>query len=458
MALTKARSPAAGRLTLALCFASLASVQGFFWGHGDHIVAARGINSCPKNTAVMSGSACQNAAKSLGYRWSGTTTETNYPTGCYLRDSKYNHEPFVFFNMDRVGGTSEVSAPICHRSTTTTGAKKDAADQKAKEETDRKAKKDAADQKAKEEAARKDRKDAADQKAKEEVEWKAKVRGLAAACIVVMMTFGMAQYCPRRVAVPIPALIPLASGAYDAPEPVDEPVPIGTGRMQLQEEPSTILPTTRWENIVPTRSLVDELTQNPIIRERVPRIDDIVDDIQSKLQELRNTAATAELMTRMDDNDAGSILGYTHELNQPNGVKDGNLYFELNIDHRAREEIGRSTMMKRWGVFTHYILKGFSKLPDFEGDVFRGLPDRDNIVQEYQLGKPIQWSAFVSTTGMLRTAKNFGNRRNGIIAKIKVTSGKKLGVRLIPKRRFAQNHFEHTEKEVRPKSRFGTPN
>ena len=30
-------------------------------------------------------------------------------------------------------------------------------------------------------------------------------------------------------------------------------------------------------------------------------------------------------------------------------------------------------------------------------------------------------------------------------------------LRLIPKRRFAQNHFDHTEKEVRPKRRFGTP-
>ena len=30
-------------------------------------------------------------------------------------------------------------------------------------------------------------------------------------------------------------------------------------------------------------------------------------------------------------------------------------------------------------------------------------------------------------------------------------------LRLIPKRRFVQNHFEHTEKEVRPKRRFGTP-
>ena len=28
------------------------------------------------------------------------------------------------------------------------------------------------------------------------------------------------------------------------------------------------------------------------------------------------------------------------------------------------------------------------------------------------------------------------------------------GARLIPKRRFAQNHFEHTRKEVRPKRRF----
>ena len=38
-----------------------------------------------------------------------------------------------------------------------------------------------------------------------------------------------------------------------------------------------------------------------------------------------------------------------------------------------------------------------------------------------------------------------------------MVAGACSGVRLIPKRRFAQNHFEHTEKEVRPKRRFGTP-
>ena len=33
----------------------------------------------------------------------------------------------------------------------------------------------------------------------------------------------------------------------------------------------------------------------------------------------------------------------------------------------------------------------------------------------------------------------------------------RMVVRLIPKRRFAHDHFEHTEKEGRPKRRFGTP-
>ena len=32
-----------------------------------------------------------------------------------------------------------------------------------------------------------------------------------------------------------------------------------------------------------------------------------------------------------------------------------------------------------------------------------------------------------------------------------------VDLRLIPKRRFAQNHFKHTDKEVRPKRSFGSP-
>merc|ERR1712048_1336106 len=101
----------------------------------------------------------------------------------------------------------------------------------------------------------------------------------------------------------------------------------------------------------------DELKQNPLIREKLPRIDDIVDDIVNKLNELQYVKEAAELMKNMDENDSGSVLAYTHDLNLPNDVKDGNLYFELNNDHRLRDALGRSVMMKRWGVYTHYALK-----------------------------------------------------------------------------------------------------
>merc|ERR1712014_297418 len=123
-------------------------------------------------------------------------------------------------------------------------------------------------------------------------------------------------------------------------------------------------------------------------------IDDIVADIESKLQELDYITEAVALTKNMDANDVGSVLAYTHDLHQPDDVKDGNLYFEANKDHRCRDATGRSVMMKRWGVYTHYALKGFSKLPNFEGDVFRGLPDRATIIKEYQIGRPIQWGAF----------------------------------------------------------------
>ena len=63
-------------------------------------------------------------------------------------------------------------------------------------------------------------------------------------------------------------------------------------------------------------------------------------------------------------------------------------------------------------------------------------------------------SMFIGTGPMLITLFFF---YRGVYRNVMTEEEKLKVVRLIPKRRFAQNHFAHTEKEIRPKRRFGTP-
>jgi len=149
------------------------------------------------------------------------------------------------------------------------------------------------------------------------------------------------------------------------------------GRISPIAEPfSSILPYTRWDQITPTRGTLDELRQNPAIRELVPEIVNICGDIQSKLQEVKCDDEAMKSACEMDDNELCGILGYTHDLCQPDGQEQGNLYYELNSNLRLRDVEGRNKMMARWGVAVHYTLKGLSRLPDFEGIVLRVLPDK----------------------------------------------------------------------------------
>ena len=49
---------------------------------------------------------------------------------------------------------------------------------------------------------------------------------------------------------------------------------------------------------------------------------------------------------------------------------------------------------------------------------------KDQIVLEYQVGRPIQWGAFTSTATNASTAKGFTSPENGVLFKITVTSRK----------------------------------
>jgi hypothetical protein len=73
----------------------------------------------------------------------------------------------------------------------------------------------------------------------------------------------------------------------------------------------------------------------------------------------------------------------------------------------------------------HYITAGLEKLQKFEGVCYRGFDygTKAQILQDYQVGRPIQWGAFTSVTTRLAAAKTFAPKTH-IVFKIEVTSGR----------------------------------
>jgi hypothetical protein len=85
----------------------------------------------------------------------------------------------------------------------------------------------------------------------------------------------------------------------------------------------------------------------------------------------------------------GAIVAYTYDLQQADGKKAGNLYFELNAQLRKRGVEDRATTMKVWGPFIYYFMNALSTLPDVETDAYRGYPDKDKTTAEYRQGRQI---------------------------------------------------------------------
>jgi hypothetical protein len=204
-----------------------------------------------------------------------------------------------------------------------------------------------------------------------------------------------------------------------------------------------ILPTTKWDQIKPQCSYLDELKSNPNIRTSCPDIDAIAEDVRLKAEEFTYVAETKSLVELLRDPSTDrddclhAIIAYTHDLSS--GSKDGNLYYEKNKMLRDRSAAGRGQMMSTWGVCVHYMLKGLARLPDFSGVCYRGFPssDKEDIESRYREGREIQWGAFSSTTTDVAAARYFAGL-GGVVAKIKLLSGKDI----------CKISFFETEKEI----------
>ena len=75
--------------------------------------------------------------------------------------------------------------------------------------------------------------------------------------------------------------------------------------------------------------------------------------------------------------------------------------------------------MQRLKPYLTYLMRGMGNLPAVVARVFRGI-----VVEKYQAGSEVHWSAFTSTTINLIKAKNFAEGTGGIICRIDVLYGR----------------------------------
>ena len=183
----------------------------------------------------------------------------------------------------------------------------------------------------------------------------------------------------------------------------------------------SILASTRWCDLDPGHSLLDELARSNGVRERVINIDSVVADCRMKVAELKYKLSLPHGVT---EDGLGALVAYTHD-NQT-GKRAGNLYFELNVNLRARGIEQRAVMMKVWGGYMFYAMAALAALPAHKGIVYRGYPDKREVLEEYKLGRPIQWGAFASTTTDLQASRGFTDKTDGVIFKLTVLSGRSI--------------------------------
>lgn len=130
-----------------------------------------------------------------------------------------------------------------------------------------------------------------------------------------------------------------------------------------------------------------------------------------------------------------------------NPIGDQNVYFLLNRALRNRN-VDR-VRFGHWKGFLFYLLRALDNLPAFQGTVYRGGNrgiDQQTVAKEYSIGRTVQWAAFSSTTKDVRQARCFVNRKQGVLFKLRVFSGRDISA----------YSFFPTEDEIllSPNSRF----
>lgn len=104
-------------------------------------------------------------------------------------------------------------------------------------------------------------------------------------------------------------------------------------------------------------------------------------------------------------------------------TKEQNFYFVLNTVLQER----KYSILKLLSSYMYWLQSGFSKLDNYVGTVYRGVPPNiaDKVSKKYTQNTRIQWSSYSLTTTDLSVALSFAGA-NGIVLEITISTGKSL--------------------------------
>jgi hypothetical protein len=78
------------------------------------------------------------------------------------------------------------------------------------------------------------------------------------------------------------------------------------------------------------------------------------------------------------------------------------------------------------GGFLFCLLSALAKLEDVQTVVYRGYPDKATVVENYKVGRPIQWGAFSSASRDVAVTKQYKHKANDVIFKLMLCAGKAI--------------------------------
>eukprot|EP00750_Incisomonas_marina_P006132 INCI14335.4.p1 GENE.INCI14335.4~~INCI14335.4.p1 ORF type:complete len:1393 (+),score=208.86 INCI14335.4:583-4761(+) len=187
-------------------------------------------------------------------------------------------------------------------------------------------------------------------------------------------------------------------------------------------QPGTILLDTITLHERPLGTCRDQLlapdlaAAHPSVPTSLADVPNSLDDTVKRLQAIED-----QLPRKLDVDSYYAIAGYTYD----DGIDaEGNIYHALNTALRTRDHDRDS--FRRWQGFLYFLMRALDQLNPFEGTVYRGsnFKTGTDIETLYSPGRPIQWAAFTSTSTDVATARQFVDKKAGIIFKISVFSGR----------------------------------
>lgn len=230
--------------------------------------------------------------------------------------------------------------------------------------------------------------------------------------------------------MPSPSLSELGSVLAETEVPALDAVPpialgvVGISVALLNPSSFELGPWLAQGEVPVKPALLAELQQNTSLREAVPQVDWVIEDIQRKLAHLASLGEQG-LGMAFEPNALGAVLAYTHDLMPVSGGEEGgNLFYECSQAIKERSE----TLRETWGVYLDWFFKGLDALPtSLEGEGFCCLPE---LPEEYSEGSVVQWDRFatiVTGDAAFDLAKEQTDEDKGVILKLAIKSAKVLG-------------------------------